>query len=88
MTELKAFQCDESDVYAAHDAEEAKRLWHDTIGADEEMEEGYPRELTDKELDEPQPEFDENEVRTGEWTSVREFLEQASEPGWLCGSDF
>ena len=89
MTDLKAFQCDYSDVYAAHDAEEAKRLWHDTVGEDEEMEDDYPRELTDEELDQPQPEFDENEsIVEGKFTSVRQMLvEHGSEPGWLCGSE-
>lgn len=86
---LKAFQCDDSDVYAAHDAAEAERLWREHTGGDDPIEDGYPRELTDEELDKPQPEFDENECRTGGWTSVREFLDEfGDQPGWLCGSDY
>lgn len=83
---LKAFHCDDLDIYAAHDADEAKSLWRAMVGGDMDMADGYPKELTDAELDQPQPEFDENEQRTGEWTSVRDFLNQATEPGWLCGS--
>ncbi|MBN8921601.1 MAG: hypothetical protein BGP10_15945 [Rhodanobacter sp. 68-29] len=87
---LKAYQCDDSDVYAANDAEEAKRLWHDTVGEDEPMADGYPRELDDAELDRRYPAFDENECPIeGQTTSVREMLvEHGDDPGWLCGSEW
>lgn len=87
---LKAYQCDDSDVYAAHDAEEAKRLWRELVGADEPMDEDYPRELDDAELDKRYPVFDEDERPIeGQTTSVREMLaEHGSKPGWLCGSDW
>lgn len=88
MTELKAFACDEMDIYAAESAEKAAEMYLDTTG--EEPEEGYPRELTDDELDARQPAFDENENRIeGKTTSVREMLaEHGSEPGWLAGSEW
>jgi len=83
---LKAFQCDDSDLYAAHDADEAAALHFDLVG--DEPEDGYPRELTDAELDAPIPAFDEDENPTGEITSIRQFLaEHGDEPGWLAGSE-
>ena len=85
---LKAYQCDDSDVYAANDAEEAKRLWREHVGGDEPMDDDYPRELDDEELDKRYPAFDEDERPIeGETTSVREMLaEHGDTPGWLCGS--
>lgn len=87
---LKVYACDHSDIYAANDADEAARLWRELNGDDESMEDGYPRELTDDELDARIPAFDENENRIeGQTTSVREMLaEYGSEPGWLAGSDW
>lgn len=86
---LKAFACDDSDLYAARDADEAIRLWKEHNGETAEMDDGYPVELSDEDLDKPIPAFDENENRTGEMTSVRQFLiEHGDEPGWLAGSDY
>lgn len=88
-TDLKAYQCDDYDLYAARDAEEAKRLWHEQCGHDDPMEDGYPRELSDAELDRRQPAFDEDgTLIEGETTSIREMLaEHGDEPGWLAGSE-
>lgn len=84
---LKAFACDEYDLYAAESAEQAAALYKEATG--EQPEDGYPRELTDAELDALQPEFDENERRTGNITSVRQMLaEHGNEPGWLAGSEW
>lgn len=84
---LKAFQCDDNDLYAAESAEQAAELYRDHVG--EDPDEGYPRELTDAELDAEQPEFDENECQTGGKTSVRQMLtEHGAEPGWLAGSEW
>jgi len=84
---LKAFACDDSDLYAAENADQAEQLYVEHVG--EPCEEGYPRELTDAELDAEQPEFDENEERTGGTTSVRQMLvEHGDEPGWLAGCDW
>lgn len=86
---LKAYWCDECDLYAAESAEQAAELWRDMVGADESLEEGYPRELTDQELDALQPEFDEDERRTGGTTSIRRMLaEHGDEPGWLAGTEW
>ena len=87
---LKAYQCDDGDVYAANDAEEAKRLWRELVGGDEAMDEDYPRELDAAELDKRYPAFDEDERPIdGQTTSVRKMLEEhGNEPGWLCGSDW
>lgn len=84
---LKVYQCDDSDLYAAESAEQAAELYKDMTG--EKPDDGYPRELTDEELDAPQPEFDENENRTGGTTSVRQMLaEHGDGPGWLAGSEW
>lgn len=45
------------------------------------------RELLDAALDEPQPEIDENEEFTGEMSSIRNWLAECPEPGFLCGSE-
>lgn len=87
---LKAYKCNDSDLYAANDIEEAKRLWREQVGSDELMDDEYPLELTDEELDHRYPAFDEDERPIeGETTSVREMLaEHGDEPGWLAGSDW
>ena len=85
---LKAYQCDDSDVYAAESAEQAAQLWREHVGGDESMDDKYPQELTAAELDVRYPAFDEDERPIeGQTISVREMLaEHGSEPGWLCGS--
>ncbi len=85
---LKAYHCDDSYIYAAENAEQAAQLWRETIGEDEPMEDGYPRELTNEELDVRYPAFDEDERPIeGQTVSIREMLEEpGSEPGWLCGT--
>lgn len=87
---LKAYQCDDSDVYAAKSAEQAAQLCRVQVGGDEPMDDGYPRELTEEELDVRYQAFDEDERPIeGETTSVREILaEHGNEPGCLCGSDW
>jgi hypothetical protein len=87
---LKAYQCDDRDVYAANDAQEAKRLWHETVGEDEEMDDEFPHELPPEALLIRYPAFDENERPIeGQTISVAEMLvEHGDTPGWLCGSDW
>ncbi|NMW26248.1 hypothetical protein HFP05_18330 [Rhodanobacter denitrificans] len=83
---LKAYYCDDMDLYAAESAEQAAQVYEEHTN--DRPDEGYPRELTDAELDAPQPEFDENEERTGGTTSIRQMLaEHGDEPGWLAGRD-
>ena len=82
---LKAYAGTDCDLYAAESAEQARVLCEEQMG--EPCDEGYPRELTDAELDAPQPEFDEDERPTGGKTSIRQMLaEHGDEPGWLAGS--
>lgn len=84
---LKVFQCSDSEWYAATSAEQAADLFEEMT--DEKPDEGYPVELTDADLDEPLPAFDEDECPTGEMTSIRQMLaEHGDEPGRLCGSDY
>lgn len=84
---LKAFYVNDEELWCANSAEEAAADYLEETG--EHCEDGYPRELTDAELDAEQPEFDENEERTGGTTSVRKMLEEhGDEPGWLAGSEW
>lgn len=78
---MKVFRIDD-ELYAAFDALQASALHKDQVGeAPDEQ-----RELSEKELDAPQPEFDENEQPTGGTTTIRQMLaEHGDEPGWLAG---
>lgn len=81
---LKAFEVSETDTYAAASAEQAAELRRNMCGGDD-CDEGYPRELTDAELDREHPAFDEDEQPTGGTTTIRKMLEEhGDEPGWLC----
>lgn len=83
---LKAFMMDDyGTLYAAENAEQAARLYVEDAGEAIELEE--VRELTDAELDAEQPETDENEQPTGGLTSVRQWLKEMSEAGFLAGRD-
>lgn len=84
MNTLKAYEMDdEYTIYAAESVELAKSLYISDCGNSPEDE--YPRQLTDAELDQRYPEFDENEKRTGGTVSIREFLNDANHEGYLCG---
>lgn len=86
---LKAYVVDDSDLYAASSPEEAIRVYRDHCGEEVDIAAGYPIELSDEDLDKPIPAFDENEVATGEMTSIRQFLvEHGDEPGFLASSDY
>ena len=83
-TELKIFATDDTTWYAAEDAEHAATLYLQDTG--DPCEDGYPRELTDDELDAKVPEVDEDELPTGEMTTPREWLKSAS-PGFIASSE-
>ncbi|MCF3495483.1 hypothetical protein GUK70_04115 [Stenotrophomonas maltophilia] len=85
MTQLKAFYVDDMpSIYAAATPEEAARLYEEDMG--DPCEDGYPREVPAAELDRSIPEFGEDEQPTGEMTTMRTWLEEAS-PGFLCGAE-
>ncbi|PZT05481.1 hypothetical protein [Stenotrophomonas maltophilia] len=85
MTQLKAFYVDDMPtIYAAATPEEAARLYEEDMG--EPCDDGYPREVSAAELDRSIPEFGEDEQPTGEMTTMRTWLEEAS-PGFLCGAE-
>jgi hypothetical protein len=86
MTTLKAFQVDDCTWYAAETAEQAAQVYKSDTG--EDCDDEYPTEVSDAELDAPIPEFDENEERTGDMTTMRAFLEEATAPGFLATSEF
>jgi hypothetical protein len=82
---LLAYQVDDMPtIYAATSAVHAANLYAEDTGS--LPGEGYPRELSPKELDAPQAETDEDERPTGETTSIREWLANAAFAGFLCGS--
>ena len=81
---LKAFYVSDEELWCADSAEEAAADYLEETG--EPCEDGYPRELTDFELDAEQPEFDENERQTGGKTSVRQMLAEMSTRGFLAGA--
>lgn len=82
---MRAYEMDdEPTIYAANSAWEATTLYIADSG--EKLEHGYPRMLTDGELDAEQPDYDEDERPTGETTTIRRWLEAATEPGYLAGS--
>jgi hypothetical protein len=83
---LRVFQCSESELIAAHTAEQAMAIYDEAGGDGIDYGGEYPRELTDAELDEPQPEFDEDERETGGTTSVRQMLAEQGEPGHLAST--
>ena len=82
---MKAYEMDdEPTIYAANDWEEAVVLYVRDSGA--QVDDGYPLELPDAELDAERPDYDEDERTTGTKTTIRRWLEAATEPGYLCGA--
>ncbi len=90
MSNLNAYAVGDSDVYAAHTAEQAVNLANDMHGIEDEPAFSIDDVilLTDADLDKEYPEFDENEVATGGMTTIRHWLNEMNDPGWLCGSDW
>jgi hypothetical protein len=85
VSTLKAFYVDDMPtIYAAATSEEAARLYQDDHCTP--CEDDYPREVSEDELDKAIPDYDHNEQPTGEMTSMRAWLEEAT-PGFLCGAD-
>jgi len=76
---------DDPTFYAAATVEEAATLYKRDTGLDPEQEEGYPRQLTEEELDAERPTADEDERLTGEKSTLRAMVNaQGVEPGYLC----
>lgn len=86
---LKAFQCGDEAIYAARDAAEAAALYRAQTGEVEPLDEGYPVELSEAELDRRYPVFDEDEQCVpGQTFSIRELLAELGDtPGWLCATE-
>lgn len=77
---------EEYEVYAAHSTEEAVNIYTETVG--EPPEDGFPRLLTDPELDKEYQDIDEDEQPTGETTTIRQLLSEATTSGYLCGGPY
>jgi hypothetical protein len=86
MNTLKAFQVDDCTWYAAESAEQAAELYRKDVG--EECDDGYPSEVPDETLDRPIPEMDEDEVMTGDMTTMRAFLDESNGPGFLATTEW
>lgn len=87
MSALKAFMLDDYGmIYAAIDEDHATQLFESDSG--ELPDDGYPREMTEAELDAEHPDYDEDEMPTGGTITLREILaEHPHGPGYLCGGD-
>lgn len=84
---MNAYEMDDfPTIYAAESESEAISAYTDDTG--EQPESGYPRKLSDAELDAEFPELDENEAQTGNLTSMRQMLAAAAEPGFLCAPSY
>ncbi|GAB4059162.1 hypothetical protein [Uliginosibacterium sediminicola] len=82
-TTMKAFELDDcGTVYAADSAEDAAMIYIEDTG--EQPPEGFPRELSDAELDYPRPEIDEGERPTGRLTTLRAWLAETKTKGLLA----
>lgn len=80
---MNAYEMDDHPVYyAAHTAEEARKLYQNDTG--ETLEDKYPRQVTDAELDAETLVIYEDEEPTGEVTSMRKMLADQKAPGFLC----
>lgn len=81
---LRCFQVGESDWFAAASAEQALELMREIVGDDWDPED-YDVELTSEELlDKRWCEEDEPDKDAG---SLREWLAEAKEPGWIGGTE-
>lgn len=85
---LKAYAVGDTDIYAAESVEDAVALANIDIGNPTFYDAEGVAELTDADLDKEYPEFDEDERLTGGTTTIRKWLEEANEPGWLAGSEW
>lgn len=82
---MNAYEVDDYPTfYAAHTAEEARMIFEKDTG--ETTEEGFPRQLSEAELDAEMQFLDENEQITGKTTSFRKMLAEQKEPGFLCSA--
>ena len=81
---MKAYWMDEENqIYAANSEEEAIAIY--TADSGEAPDKDFVRELTDEELDRERPDYDEDERPTGKMTTIRHWLEEATEPGYIAG---
>ncbi|HDS1678916.1 TPA: hypothetical protein QEM39_000384 [Pseudomonas putida] len=80
---LRCFRVDDHDYYAAADEAEALRLHSDLTGIDCEEVDSCT-EVVGELLDKPWQEEDKPGVSVG---TLRQWLAEAREPGWLAGTE-
>lgn len=80
---LRCFQVDDHDFYAAADEDEARRL-HCELSEIDSSEIDDCREVVGELLDKPWQEEDKPGIAAG---TLRQWLSEAKEPGWLAGTE-
>lgn len=84
---MKAFWVTDEEIYAANTAEEARDAFMSDTGCrDTDCPLDEVVEVTDAELDKEIPDCDEGEQPTGAMTTMRAWLNEKTEPGYLCGT--
>lgn len=71
-------------IYVADSADQAKALYEADTG--DVLDDVYPIEVSEAELKQQRIKHDERHNPTKERTSILEYLNEATEPGFLCGS--
>jgi hypothetical protein len=83
---MKAFVMDdENTVYAALDKDAAIAKYIEDSGCKLDDFEDYIYELSDDVLDKEIDDYDENEQPTGKKTTMRSWLNEMTEAGYMCG---
>ena len=80
---MKAFQLTDEEIWAANSLEEAITDYEKTTGVNIDPDD--VNELSDTLLDKPVPEYDDDENPTGQMTTLRAWLNDMTEPGFLAG---
>lgn len=80
----KAFQLTEDEIWAADSLDEAVDDYVATMGEQPDLE--LVCELSEDDLDRPIPEYDEDELQTGNMTSLRNYLAKMVGPGLLAST--
>lgn len=80
---MKAYRVNEDELWAHHSLEQLRVDYKAETGEDIDDD---ADEVSDEFLDALIPEYDENEAPTGEKTTLRRYLNEMTEPGFLAGT--
>lgn len=73
-------------IYVADSADQAKALYEAATG--EVLDDAYPIEVSAAELQQQRIKYDEYQNPTKEITSISDYLNKATDPGFLCDGNF